>query len=84
MSFPKTARILAEHRDDVLALRPQDDDPYSYDHDGEINDEVRAAVLDLYHDVARSLGLLDEESSASSQHYIETGARLLVGEAITS
>lgn len=76
-------QILLDARDQgVAGLSSQD--PDSIDHEGELAEAVAQTQLDLYHAVARALGFLDEASSGSRQHYIETGAYLLEDEVITS
>lgn len=69
----KLREILVSMRDDAVKLLAG-----AHDFSG---DEAHAeGTLDAYHGVARAFDLLDESSSASRQHYIETGAYLLAGE----
>jgi hypothetical protein len=73
----KLREILTSMRDDAVIIMV---DPLAE----EIDEVAAQSTLDAYHGVARIFDLLDEETSASRQHFIDTGAYLLHGEAIHS
>lgn len=74
------AAFINEVREAVTQMRPHVSE-YE-DRDQEEADCVADHLDDAMNRLAATFGLLDTESSASRQHYIETGQYLLLGEAI--